>query len=320
MKKVVLQNETVEFLQGHEIGDRENLTPFPDKAVALGFLHHIAAHLRDISILRSLLINERNGVDVCQLDDHQMLETLANRLFYGGIKVKRTPRSVIPPAVGTVQEKQQYMNPLEWEKEKRRGEGRSTKAKEPPQNEKKQQESQMQKKLKAARKAQRKATEIADQQRRSQKGTVASDGGRTISGWMEGEKQRGFDQVDSQKMLKYCEKINHNLPPAGGMDHGVLGQYQANHAEKRLAFLHKEKKVNSPIGVSEEMCGDCRKFFRNHANHIGEPVVVADPKYTRVFNPDKSVDIYDNSGNKIRTVRADEPPKASATNYKGIEW
>lgn len=118
-------NETIEFLPSYEVKDHNNLTKFSDKVAALELLHHVVAHIRDMSILRSLLMKEGNGVNVCQLDDHQMLEVLADHLFYGRIKVKRTPK-LSRQATGAIPE-QQYMTPREVEQmEKTRREERRT--------------------------------------------------------------------------------------------------------------------------------------------------------------------------------------------------
>ena len=124
---LVLQtfNETIEFLPGYEVKDHDNLTPFSDKAAALVFLHRVAAYLHDMSALRTLLAKEGNGINVSQLNDSQMLEVLADRLRYGRIKVRRTPKLGSPSATGMSSE-QQYMTPREveqLEKKRRRERG-----------------------------------------------------------------------------------------------------------------------------------------------------------------------------------------------------
>jgi hypothetical protein len=122
---LVLQtfNETIEFLTGYEVKDHDNLTQFSDKAAALAFLHRIAAYLRDVNALRTLLAKEGNGINVSQLNDSQMLEVLADRLRYGRIKVRRTPKVGASSGTGIGSE-QQYMTPREVEQleKKRRGE------------------------------------------------------------------------------------------------------------------------------------------------------------------------------------------------------
>jgi hypothetical protein len=122
---LVLQtlNETIEFLPGYEVEDHDNLTKFADKATALAFLHRVATYLRDVSVLRNLLVKEGNGISVSQLNDFQMLEVLADRLRYGRIKVRRTPKLRQSFSAGTVLE-QQYMTPREVEQldKTRRGE------------------------------------------------------------------------------------------------------------------------------------------------------------------------------------------------------
>lgn len=127
---IVLQtiNETFEFIVGYEVKDQNNLTQFSDKVAALAFLHRIAAHIRDLSVLRTILVKEGNGINVYQLNDHQLLEVLANRLLYGKIKVRCTSKSRPPSTTGIVPEPPQYMTPQEveqLEKKTRRGERRS---------------------------------------------------------------------------------------------------------------------------------------------------------------------------------------------------
>ena len=123
---LVLQtfNETIEFLPGYEVKDHDNLIQFSDRAAALAFLHRIAAYLRDVGALRTLLAKEGNGINVFQLNDSQMLEVLADHLRYGRIKVRRTSKLGSPSATGMSSE-QQYMTPREVEQleKKRRGEG-----------------------------------------------------------------------------------------------------------------------------------------------------------------------------------------------------
>ena len=120
---IVLQtfNEIIEFLPGYEI---ENYDSFKAKVDALAFLRYVVNQTRDPSVLRAILAKERNGIEVSQLDDHQMLEALAEHLFRGEIKVRRTPKSRPPSAIGIEPEPQPYLTPREVEQREkaRRGE------------------------------------------------------------------------------------------------------------------------------------------------------------------------------------------------------
>lgn len=126
---MVLQtiNETFEFINSYEVKDHDNLTQFSDKIAALTFLHRVAAYIRDLSVLRAILVKEANGINVYQLNDPQMLEVLADRLLYGKIKVRRTPKLRKPSAIGIVPGQSQYMTPQEVEQmEKTRREKRNS--------------------------------------------------------------------------------------------------------------------------------------------------------------------------------------------------
>ena len=116
-------NETVEFLPSCEVKDRDNLISFSDQVAALTFLHRIVTQIRDLSVLRTLLAKEGNGINVYQLNDSQMLEILANHLLYGQIKVRWTPKAKPPSATG-IEPEPQDMTPLEVEQmeKRRRGE------------------------------------------------------------------------------------------------------------------------------------------------------------------------------------------------------
>lgn len=121
-------NETFEFLPSYEVENHDNLTKFSDKIAALAFLHRVAAHIRDLSVLRAILVKEGNGINVYQLNDPQMLEVLADRLLYGEIKVRRIPKLREPSAIGIAPEPPQYMTPQEVEQveKMRRGERRTS--------------------------------------------------------------------------------------------------------------------------------------------------------------------------------------------------
>jgi hypothetical protein len=114
---MVLQtiNETIEFLVSYDVRDDDNLIKFSDKSAALTFLHRVANQIRDLSVLRTILGKEGNGINVYQLNDHQMLEVLAIRLLYGRIRVRRTPKLRTLSTTGVEPEPPQYMTPQEVE-------------------------------------------------------------------------------------------------------------------------------------------------------------------------------------------------------------
>lgn len=114
--------------------------------------------------------------------------------------------------------------------------------------------------------------------------TVAAteSGIRTLSGWTQ---KPGYLQTTTQ-VMEYSQEIGHPLTPAGPLDKGVPGQYNASHAEKQLSVAQP----NTPIAVSSEMCLDCQKYFNALARYTGQLQVVADPKVTRIFRPDGTVD------------------------------
>lgn len=95
------------------------------------------------------------------------------------------------------------------------------------------------------------------------------------------------------------------------------GSQAANHSEKQVAHDQRQNERNEPIGVSDEQCGDCRKFHRSEAVDRGEQTVVADPNHTRVYNPDGSVDIYDTNNNYVGTAPPGTPPTGGTSGYKG---
>ncbi|NER33933.1 MAG: hypothetical protein F6J93_07785 [Oscillatoria sp. SIO1A7] len=114
--------------------------------------------------------------------------------------------------------------------------------------------------------------------------TVAAteSGIRTLSGW---KQEPGYLQTTRQVMA-YSQEIGHPLTQAGPLDKGVPGRYNASHAEKQLSVAEP----NTPIAVSSEMCLDCREYFKTLARYTGKLQVVADPKTTRIFRPDGTVD------------------------------
>ena len=114
--------------------------------------------------------------------------------------------------------------------------------------------------------------------------TVAAteSGIRTLSGW---KPEPGYSQTTTQ-VMEYSQEIEHRLTHAGPLDKGVPGRYNASHAEKQLSVASP----NTPIAVSSEMCLDCQEYFKTLARYTGKRQVVADPKVTRIFRPDGTVD------------------------------
>ncbi|WP_321902860.1 hemagglutinin repeat-containing protein [Paraburkholderia tropica] len=123
---------------------------------------------------------------------------------------------------------------------------------------------------------------------RLQTKTVATDGvTNTISGYGT-YLPDGYTFVDPAAVAQRASDIGHNLPAAGAMDQGVLGQYNASHAEKQAI-------VNNPaanqIDVSRPMCTDCQAFFQAEAAAQNRPIVVSDPNTTRTFLPNGNVTV-----------------------------
>ena len=88
--------------------------------------------------------------------------------------------------------------------------------------------------------------------------TVASDSIKTISGWK--YIPEGYTKTSPEVVNKYSASINHTPKAAGGADQikngGFKGKYNSSHAEKQLLTA----KPNEPIGVSRNMCSDCKAF------------------------------------------------------------
>ena len=139
----------------------------------------------------------------------------------------------------------------------------------------------------------------------AKKKTIASDGVVTLSGWRKlpeyassvvrtGKDKAGNDEALTKLVQDKAAEMGYVLTPAGARDNGKPGQFNASHAEKQLSCL-----TTDPIGVSQEMCEDCQAYFAALAQHEERTVVIADPGCVRVFNPDGSVEYYDDEGNAI---------------------
>lgn len=85
-----------------------------------------------------------------------------------------------------------------------------------------------------------------------------------------------------------AQEIGHVLRPAGAMDQGVPGQYNASHAEKQ-AILNNPGAAQ--IDVSRTMCTDCQKYYQAEAAAQGRPLIVSDPEAVRVFYPNGTVTV-----------------------------
>jgi hypothetical protein len=115
--------------------------------------------------------------------------------------------------------------------------------------------------------------------------TVASDGGKTMSGW-ERPRPDGYEAASPEQIRDYAQQIGHQLTPQGVRDHvndgGFPGQAMASHAEKQASYLYP----GDPLGVSKDMCPDSRGYFTLQAKDRRQFQVVRDPNYFHVFTPD----------------------------------
>lgn len=150
----------------------------------------------------------------------------------------------------------------------------------------------VEKSRKAQEKAERRKAKLPDS---LEDKTVASDGIVTLSGWKEEDRKNyNFNNVQYQEVMDYYN----TMKPKYKVDtHGrdtirygrglkqtketVPGRYFASHAERQQAV----RDPNKPIGITEEMCNNCKKFFHAHANYQGVPQVVSEPDKTLIFYP-----------------------------------
>ena len=117
------------------------------------------------------------------------------------------------------------------------------------------------------------------------------------SGW-EDLKSPGITQATEQ-VLAIGREMGYEFPPHTFDD--TPGHFYASHAEKQLNAL----RPGEPIGVSLPMCSDCYNFFRARANAMGRPLVVTDPRVTRIFYPNGAV---------LTPARAVAPPATGPAN------
>jgi hypothetical protein len=117
------------------------------------------------------------------------------------------------------------------------------------------------------------------------KGCLAKspDGTKTESGWADYNRP-GITQA-TKRVQAIGTEMGYTFPSSKRLDRSEAGRYHASHAEKQLNAL----KPGAPIGVSLPMCRDCFNYFRARARAMGRPLVVADPKVTRIFYPDGRV-------------------------------
>ena len=78
------------------------------------------------------------------------------------------------------------------------------------------------------------------------------------------------------------------------------GSYHASHTEpKLLEDMGRKGTPDEPIAVNHATCPDCQKHLRATASKEGRSIVVADPDYTRIFNPDNTVTVIDKNNNVV---------------------
>jgi RHS repeat-associated protein len=135
----------------------------------------------------------------------------------------------------------------------------------------------------------------------------------------------GFELVDeAMRDLGYSYR-DHKGPdgkPIPGTALSVHGERKNEYGQQQLSDISGQK-INDPMGISEQMCGDCRTWFRTNALHpdLQRRTIVADPMFTRVFQTDGSVDVYDAHNKYVGTVEPDTDAKAGVSRgYKFVAW
>ena len=112
----------------------------------------------------------------------------------------------------------------------------------------------------------------------------------TLSGWAhEGDDLPGITYVPPDKVQSLAGDMEFKLRGAGAADHGVPGQHFASHAEAQQHVVAPAQ----PIGVDRAMCPTCQKMFQHTANYSHQPLLVTDPKHTRLFLPGHDKPIVD---------------------------
>ncbi len=89
--------------------------------------------------------------------------------------------------------------------------------------------------------------------------TFASDSIVAVSGWSINER---FTQVSPEDVFDYCVSIEYSPSASGALDQrcrgGFKGKFNCSHAEKKILC----QKPNEIIGVTRNMCRDCKKFCK----------------------------------------------------------
>jgi filamentous hemagglutinin len=100
-------------------------------------------------------------------------------------------------------------------------------------------------------------------------------------------KPPNFTHVPATDVIKRGEEIGHLFPSLGKRDHGIPGQASASHAEVQLIVGNPNA---NNIGISRVMCSSCYEFFQKEAIAQQRPITVTDPRSSKTFHPDGSVD------------------------------
>lgn len=169
---------------------------------------------------------------------------------------------------------------------------------------------------------------------------IASDGAVSMSGCKPDEKMPPgvirTEEMQVKAMYEYSSTLEEYEPTASGANDGdeidvVVngektkakdGKNAVTHAEKQLARYHDVNDIDTPMGVTEEQCGDCRVWFREHAKKTGKEQVLADPVYVRIYKPDGTVEVYDADNSLVKLAGPKETPTANMNpkSYKGNPW
>ena len=141
--------------------------------------------------------------------------------------------------------------------------------------------------------------------------------------------------------LKNNDKTDYKSPANSGLDprrtkdgkivgsksegDTIPGGAAATHAERQSITAQCIDGTNDTIGVSRSQCGDCRVHHQAYSKNqdrpgYPEPIVVADPEFTRVYHSDGSVDVYDENHKRVYSAELHESPKATGRKYEGVIW
>jgi hypothetical protein len=95
--------------------------------------------------------------------------------------------------------------------------------------------------------------------------------------------KKQFVEVSYEAVMELCATIGHQLAEHPD-DAGVPGRVHASCAVKKLAVLSSD-----PIGVSDSISEDTKRFMSALARHRNKTLVVADPNLAFVFLADGKV-------------------------------